>query len=59
MVKFRQDLIEDVYPDYETDIYDMDIILCRNVFIYFDSNKVSCAWKMKNTADGGIDNRTY
>lgn len=55
MVKFRTgNLIEDVYPDYESDIHDMDLILCRNVFIYLDSDKVSSALeKMKNTLSEG------
>ena len=40
--------------DYESDIHDMDIILCRNVFIYFDSDKTSSVLdKMKNTLREG------
>lgn len=37
MVRFKTgNLVEDLFPDYASGIYDMDIILCRNVFIYFN-----------------------
>lgn len=39
MVIFRPgNLITDLYPD--QDLHDMDLILCRNVFIYFDHDDV-------------------
>lgn len=42
MVKFQVgNLREDPFPDYASDMHDMDIILCRNVFIYFNDEAVS------------------
>ncbi|OGW56076.1 MAG: hypothetical protein A2Y81_09985, partial [Nitrospirae bacterium RBG_13_43_8] len=42
MVKFRHsNLIEDDFPSQHSGICNMDIILCRNVFIYFKSEAVS------------------
>jgi len=36
MVTFRTgNLRQDIFPEYQTGIHDMDVILCRNVFIYF------------------------
>lgn len=49
------DLITDRYPDYGRNLYDMDLILCRNVFIYFKPEVVSkVVEKMAATLmDGG------
>ena len=42
MVKFRSvNLIKEQFPSSISDIYDMDIILCRNVFIYFEYKAIS------------------
>lgn len=42
LVKFQQNnLIKDPFPNSAADIRDMDIIICRNVFIYFDSKSIS------------------
>ena len=42
MVTFRPgNLLKDVFPGYAADLHDMDLILCRNVFIYFDRAAVS------------------
>jgi chemotaxis protein methyltransferase CheR len=44
MVVFRQgNLIRDAYPDATAGICDMDLILCRNVFIYFQPDNISLA----------------
>jgi chemotaxis protein methyltransferase CheR len=41
MVKFRTgNLLTDDYPSLNSDIYNMDIIICRNVFIYFNTENV-------------------
>lgn len=41
-VKFQQgNLMEDRFPDSASGIYDIDFILCRNVFIYFNSESVA------------------
>lgn len=41
MVTFRSgNLLTDNYPSLNSDIYNMDIIICRNVFIYFNSENV-------------------
>lgn len=42
LVKFKtNNLIKDTFPNSASDIWGMDIILCRNVFIYFDSKSIS------------------
>lgn len=56
MVKFRQgDLLEDEYPEYGNGLHDMDLILCRNVFIYYRRPAVTLiAAKLAATLrDGG------
>lgn len=42
MVTFQAgNLIQDGYPNVETEIHDLDLILCRNVFIYFSREAVA------------------
>lgn len=42
LVKFQvNNLIKDPFPNTATDIYGMDIIICRNVFIYFNSQSIA------------------
>lgn len=42
MVTFRvANLVDETFPDSGSELYDMDLILCRNMFIYFDSAAVS------------------
>jgi chemotaxis protein methyltransferase CheR len=42
MVTFRSgNLLTDNYPRLNSDIYNMDIIICRNVFIYFNAENVA------------------
>jgi chemotaxis protein methyltransferase CheR len=42
MVSFRQlNLLKDVFPDPTTNLSDFDLIVCRNVFIYFDRTAVT------------------
>jgi chemotaxis protein methyltransferase CheR len=37
MVRFRSNnLIKDQFPNFPDEIYNMDLIICRNVFVYFD-----------------------
>ncbi|MFA6970805.1 MAG: CheR family methyltransferase [Gallionella sp.] len=50
------DLVSDAFPDHAAKMYDMDLILCRNAFIYMAPNIVShIADKFAETlADGGI-----
>src|SRR3972149_3997664 len=49
------DLINDDYPDYKSMLHDMDLILCRNVFIYFIPDVVSRVISKLNETltDGG------
>ncbi|MDF5740293.1 MULTISPECIES: CheR family methyltransferase [unclassified Nostoc] len=42
MVTFQPgNLMQDSYPAYAGSIHDLDLILCRNVFIYFDFNAIA------------------
>lgn len=42
MVSFRvSNLMTAPFPDQASELHDMDLILCRNVFIYFDRSAVS------------------
>jgi chemotaxis protein methyltransferase CheR len=42
MVTFRQgNLFKDQFPNVAEGFYDMDLVVCRNVFIYFEWNAVS------------------
>ncbi len=42
MVTFRvSNLVSEPFPDLASELHDMDLILCRNVFIYFDTAAVS------------------
>ncbi len=46
MVKFYTgNLLADPFPSATSDIHNMDIIVCRNVFIYFDSQTISVILK--------------
>jgi len=56
MVSFSTvNLVDQSFPDYASELHDMDLILCRNVFIYFHSSAVSAvALKLAETLlDGG------
>ena len=42
MVQFRKlDLLEDHLPDRAAGLHDMDLIVCRNIFIYYDSKQIA------------------
>jgi chemotaxis protein methyltransferase CheR len=42
MVTFQLgNLVQDSYPNYLSRIHDLDLIICRNVFIYFDFSAIS------------------
>ncbi|MFB2970880.1 CheR family methyltransferase [Aerosakkonema sp. BLCC-F183] len=46
MVKFAYgNLVKDNYPSLNSDIHSMDLILCRNVFVYFEYNAISVVLK--------------
>ncbi len=55
MVTFRfGNLLKDRFPSPTSEIHNMDIILCRNVFIYFDSKAISVVLeKFHNTLRWG------
>ncbi|MEI6360528.1 MAG: CheR family methyltransferase [Actinomycetes bacterium] len=55
MVTFQHgNLVLDRYPDEEGQLHDMDLILCRNVFIYFDrSATADVLQKMTSTLRPG------
>ncbi|MDD1619880.1 MAG: hypothetical protein LUQ11_00250 [Methylococcaceae bacterium] len=55
MLRFRvSNLVGDSFPDFGSDLHDMDLILCRNVFIYFDTAAVSSvAAKLATTLSEG------
>ncbi|MDF0555720.1 CheR family methyltransferase [Kamptonema sp. UHCC 0994] len=45
-VKFRYgNLVKDDYPNMLDDINNMDLILCRNVFVYFESQSIAIVLK--------------
>lgn len=50
------DLVADKFPDYASGLYGMDLILCRNMFIYMEPHMVfRIADKLTETlAEGGI-----
>lgn len=55
-VTFRlHNLAQDVYPSRSSDIWGMDLILCRNVLLYFDSSSIArVAQRLHDSlADGG------
>lgn len=44
MVRFSQlNLVEDTYPSFLNNTHDLDVIFCRNVFIYFSPDHISTA----------------
>lgn len=46
MVKLQQgNLLTDNFPDYNTEFHDMDLILCRNVFVYFERQAITTVVK--------------
>jgi chemotaxis protein methyltransferase CheR len=41
MVRFeRGDLLRDLYPSFEKGIYSLDLVMCRNVFIYYNASAI-------------------
>ena len=56
MVQFTQlNLVEDTYPSFVNDTNDMDVIFCRNVFIYFSPERIHTAVRSlhRTLVDGG------
>ncbi len=42
MVKFRcGNLVQDSFPNSGSDLHNMDLIICRNVFVYFDAKAIA------------------
>lgn len=51
---FSLDLLDDALPDATKGLYSLDLILCRNVFIYYDNNAViRMAGKMASVLNDG------
>ena len=41
-VKFQYgNLVKDIFPSQNSNIYEMDLIICRNVFVYFDNPSIA------------------
>lgn len=55
VVKFHPgNLLTDSFPSSTSEIYNMDVIVCRNVFIYFDFQTISVILKkLSNTLNSG------
>lgn len=55
IVKFEiRNLLNDSFPSSTSEIYNMDVILCRNVFIYFDFQTILVILKkLANTLNSG------
>lgn len=50
----RCNLVEDPFPSWSSELREMDLILCRNVFIYFDQGTVArVAEKFADTLSNG------
>ncbi|HEY9825130.1 MAG TPA: CheR family methyltransferase [Stenomitos sp.] len=49
-------LLQDVFPNSLGHLHEIDLILCRNVFIYFDSHSIACVLDKfyKTLAPGGF-----
>lgn len=46
MVKFNDgNLVQDDYPNLHTDFHHLDLIICRNVFVYFEPKAISLVLK--------------
>ncbi|MBE9166803.1 tetratricopeptide repeat protein [Pleurocapsales cyanobacterium LEGE 06147] len=42
IVKFQQiNLVKDAFPQLDSELKDMDLIICRNVFIYFEAKAIA------------------
>jgi len=57
MVTFQfGNLVQDPYPDYNSKIHNLDLILCRNVFIYFNFNTIARILEKfyRSLAPGGV-----
>lgn len=37
---FEHDLLQDEFPSYISELHEMDLVLCRNVFIYYDRDGI-------------------
>lgn len=55
MVKFRcGNLVQDRFPNKESELENMDLIICRNVFVYFDAKAIALVLeKFYNTLKPG------
>jgi chemotaxis protein methyltransferase CheR len=47
-------LLKDTFPEFRSGLYELDLVLCRNVFIYFDRSAVTTVVrKIRDTLRGG------
>ncbi len=55
MVTYRLgNLLNDKFPSHENELHDLDLVLCRNVFIYYHKNAVSAiVEKLSDTLNEG------
>lgn len=46
MVTFKYgNLVQDIYPNLNSELHSMDLIICRNVFVYFQAKAISITLK--------------